>query len=324
MIVPKYWAEAQQTAQVANGQRTIKRFGWSDDSEAMAQQHAEQRLTEALATLNTTGNVRKVDHKIAYNGADGLPIREQVIAKQDDIVISRNSYGALCLNTPSVLFADIDCNPHHGGLIPTWILLLLVGLILSWTFPSNTMVSLGATALTLAMCLMLFKLDKRARTAKLQSQNQRQLDNIRSVSQRYPELHLRVYRTPAGYRILCMNELFDPRSDRAQQLLKDLQSDPLYMQLCINQRCFRARISPKPWRIGMNQALPSGGTWPIKAERLPPRNAWVQQYEKKSSRYASCHYIERLGAEQTLAEAEQVQRLHDEYCRALKTELPAG
>ena len=46
--------------------------------------------------------------RVAYNGSNGVPIREEVFAKHDDIIITRNLYGSLCLNTPNVLFADID------------------------------------------------------------------------------------------------------------------------------------------------------------------------------------------------------------------------
>ena len=37
-------------------------------------------------------------------GGIGLPIREEVLARNGDDVITRNSYGARCLNEPDVLF----------------------------------------------------------------------------------------------------------------------------------------------------------------------------------------------------------------------------
>lgn len=45
---------------------------------------------------------------MAYNGAQGVPIREEVLERHGDTVITRNGYGAKCLNTPDVLFADVD------------------------------------------------------------------------------------------------------------------------------------------------------------------------------------------------------------------------
>lgn len=54
---------------------------------------------------------------VPYTGADGVPIREENLAEHGSTVITRNSYGARCLNTPDVLFADID----HAPRTPAWL-----------------------------------------------------------------------------------------------------------------------------------------------------------------------------------------------------------
>jgi len=36
-----------------------------------------------------------------------VPIREEIVSRHGDTIITRNSYGARCLNTPNALFADI-------------------------------------------------------------------------------------------------------------------------------------------------------------------------------------------------------------------------
>jgi hypothetical protein len=38
-----------------------------------------------------------------YNGAAGVPIREEIVGRHGETVITRNSYGARCLNMPNVL-----------------------------------------------------------------------------------------------------------------------------------------------------------------------------------------------------------------------------
>jgi hypothetical protein len=58
---------------------------------------------------------------------------------------------------------------------------------------------------------------------------------IEAVSRRHPELHMRIYRTPLGLRVLLMNDTYTAASDRAQKLLKELGSDPVYRQMCHNQ-----------------------------------------------------------------------------------------
>lgn len=127
MIIPKYWAEAKTKTKFEGRQYTIKRFGWSDQSLEAAQIHAEQRVTSAIEQIKVDQNIRRIDHKVAYNGAEGLPIREEIVAQHDDVIITRNTYGALCLNTPDVLFADIDFIYHpNSKLYMTVFLLLLV------------------------------------------------------------------------------------------------------------------------------------------------------------------------------------------------------
>jgi hypothetical protein len=45
-----------------------------------------------------------------WNG--GTPIREEVLERRDESVMTRNSYGAHCLNTENVAIADIDFPPQ--------------------------------------------------------------------------------------------------------------------------------------------------------------------------------------------------------------------
>ncbi|MFT4843826.1 MAG: hypothetical protein ACI8UD_002340 [Planctomycetota bacterium] len=47
------------------------------------------------------------ERKLPYGGL-GLPIREEIVARNGADIITRNGYGARCLNEPDVLFADID------------------------------------------------------------------------------------------------------------------------------------------------------------------------------------------------------------------------
>lgn len=108
MIIPRYWADAKMAITMGGKTQTYRRFGWSNDSEANAELSARKRVEDACVRAKAGERVRRVDHKVAYNGAEGLPIREEVIKTFDDSVLSRNSYGSLCLNTPDVVFADVD------------------------------------------------------------------------------------------------------------------------------------------------------------------------------------------------------------------------
>ena len=80
-----------------------------------AQANADARANEAMARMLAGEKLHRRDHKIPYNGAEGLPIREEILSTHGEAVITRNSYGAHCLNTPNVLFADIDFQSRKTG-----------------------------------------------------------------------------------------------------------------------------------------------------------------------------------------------------------------
>ena len=108
MIVPDFWAEARKQHRTPRSQVTVRRFGWSTISQADAQAMAEKRVEEALERILSGQKLDRREKKRSYNGADGVPIREEVLARYGEEVITRNGYGAHCLNSPRVLFADID------------------------------------------------------------------------------------------------------------------------------------------------------------------------------------------------------------------------
>jgi hypothetical protein len=86
--------------------------------------------------------------------------------------------------------------------------------------------------------------------------------------------------------------------------------------MCLRQNCFRARVSPKPWRVGLSRHLRSRAVWPIAPEKLPDRLAWVSAYEQAASGYASCQFLTALGSGSSHPATLEVQRIHDEQCQA--------
>ncbi len=108
MIVPSFWAEGRVAERTGGKQVTVRRFGWSDESQAAAQAHADLRVREAFDRVQRGEQLPRFEYKRAYNGAEGVPIREEILERHGDVIITRNGYGARCLNTPNVLFADLD------------------------------------------------------------------------------------------------------------------------------------------------------------------------------------------------------------------------
>ena len=82
MIVPDFWAEARLQQPLGKRQATVRRWGWSDTSEADAQAMADARAAQAMADLQAGHTVARRERKQAYNGAQGLPIREEVGRKR--------------------------------------------------------------------------------------------------------------------------------------------------------------------------------------------------------------------------------------------------
>jgi hypothetical protein len=316
MIVPKFWAEGRIQRKSAGKQITVRRFGWSDVSQADAQANADRRTAEALARIDRGEILDRRELKRAYNGAEGVPIREEVVERHGETVITRNNYGALCLNTPNVLFADIDFNAIPGaGLTWTVIALLLAAAVaLGWWVHPGVGCFAAFWALVLGYFLAWWLSNLAIRFSGGYESGARK--RIARFLSHHPDWHLRLYRTPAGLRIMVMHRTFDPREEEVAAFFHTIGTDPIYVRMCIRQNCFRARVSPKPWRIGIHKHLKPTGVWPVDPERLPERHRWIEEYERKAKGFASCRFLESVGGNVMNVTVLEVQRLHDELCQA--------
>ncbi len=133
-----------------------------------------------------------------------------------------------------------------------------------------------------------------------------------------PELGVRVYRTAAGLRVLVTGAQAPPMSDRAREILTALDSDPLYVELCATHDSYRARLSPKPFRLG-ERALPVA--WPC-ADEASERAwlGWVDRYEEAARGWATCRLISASGPAPG-ADEQRLIDLHDERC-GVRERLP--
>jgi hypothetical protein len=317
MIVPQFWAEARIRDRIDGRQVTIRRFGWSDISQGEAQAHAETRVREALDRFRAGQEVVRRELKRAYNGSEGVPIREEIVSREGETVITRNSYGALCLNTPNVLFADIDFNHSPGWPLILAAMSLVAGGLLVAAWYGHW----GFACLAVFLAPMLGYLLSVGAQRVLVSLSGGHEANARARVERFlsghPDWYVRLYRTPAGLRVLVLSQTFDPSDPRVTEFFQALGTDPIYVRMCQRQHCFRARVSPKPWRIGIGHHLkPRPGVWPVDPERLPARQAWIDRYDRAAEGYASCQFIAALGSGRVDPAAADVQRLHDELSRA--------
>ncbi|HET7867922.1 MAG TPA: hypothetical protein VFL86_26250, partial [Burkholderiaceae bacterium] len=252
MIVPEFWAEGRVQEHLHGRPVTLRRFGWSDTSQDDAQRHADLRARDAFARLAAGQNVARRERKLAYNGAEGVPIREEIVSRHETTVVTRNLYGARCLNTPDVLFADIDFSVVLGPRLGLSVLVLLELAALALGQACNSwllglLAAAGGLLFSHGIATNLLRLF----VAIAGGAQERAQERVRRFCAAHPEWHLRVYRTPAGLRLLAMHRTFDPADAAVAECFRAVGADPVYVRMCLNQRCFRARVSPKPWRIGI-------------------------------------------------------------------------
>lgn len=326
MIVPDYWAEARKQHREPGKQVTVRRLGWSTLSQSDALEMAESRATEALTRILSGERLDRRERKTPYNGASGVPIREEVLSRHGEEVITRNSYGAHCLNTPHALFADIDFDSRGHGRITCALIILLAALSISagfyfhnWGLPFAVFVF--SLLLIDPLASLVFRFSKALRGGSERIARRR----IDSFLATHPEWNLRLYKTPGGIRLLATHQAFEPSAPEVQEFFSAVGTDPVYVRMCLNQQCFRARLTAKPWRIGISSHMrPRPGVWPVDPARLHLRTEWIARYEQVATGFAACHFLETLGSGTVHDSIRQVIALHDRESKSQQRDLPVA
>jgi hypothetical protein len=110
---------------------------------------------------------------------------------------------------------------------------------------------------------------------------------------------------------------YDPAGREAQDLMKATGTDPWFVRLCLAQKSFRARLTPKPWRVGV-KAPP--GEYPREGETSQRFAEWLREYESASRGYATCRFLETVGKGGLVGgEDHGLVELHDRATRADST-----
>lgn len=121
---------------------------------------------------------------------------------------------------------------------------------------------------------------------------QRLLENIRQACASDSSLGVRVYRTAHGWRLVLVGQGISLLSPRMHELFTRFHVDPNYARMCRLQRCWRARISPKPFYRGLKRfPLPLHSDW----EFEPAAASWIAAYESSTSGLAVCRLIAEIG-----------------------------
>ncbi len=280
MKFAKYWQKIDlNLTQQLFGKSKISVWGASNDSADAAMSAAKSRA-EKLKTFIASGFKDRTDYEY-WNGFIKEEIVEEVKSDNGTVlaVLTRNSYGATVLNTESVLFGDIDVDMTAVGLM------------------DRIFASFG----------------------KQKKDKPYYLEKIKNYQMKHPELSIKVYETFAGLRFAVTNKLYSPEEPQVKHMFNQLDVDPLYMRLCKQQICFRARLSPKPWRI--NMARP-GSRFPRASEQQQKDfDLWLKNYSLASARITTAKLLASFGSAKMHADVESVLKIHDRYACKNSSEL---
>src|SRR6266850_4398602 len=285
MNFPRFWAKGVPIHLVHEQDEEVSfsPWRWSNNS-----------LEEAQALANTAAQqlferFTKDGESPAHYGYFDRPLREQVLreltngAGQTSSVITRNAYGADILNCSGAMFLDVDTADDEAADRPPGLLARLFGKASTPAAPPR-------------------------------SPEKMLINKLETWLANHRDWNCRLYRTRAGFRLLATHALFDPETAASNGVFSALCVDPLYRRLCQVQKCFRARLTPKPWRC--NSRVPPA-RWPWNSARDEARfNEWQKRYSEKCRNLATCSFLGAFGSNTVHPEVEPVIAHHDEATRA--------
>ena len=306
MKIPRYWKQVFRHVEGVsfhkdhfkakdNNSADIFAWGYSDISEEDAEVQAEIRVDQIVEALASD-----IDEDFYYP----LSVLHEDILEELNFegngkaLITRNRYFSQILNTDNAMFVDVD--------VPTWDVR-----------PAGFWQRLFGKASQVETKNKI-EIEKRYKDA---------LNKVENYAAGDSKAGFLVYRTFAGFRLIASHKTFDPTSQETQKIFDALGTDPLYQKLCKAQECFRARLTPKFWRL--NKEL---GIYPSIKFRLTPSmvsdwteeherrvkdfDEWIESYEKQHISHATCVFIKHIGNQEVSKELEPLIELHDKITQS--------
>lgn len=120
----------------------------------------------------------------------------------------------------------------------------------------------------------------------------------------------RIYETTKGLRIIGKKYL-DPSNKKNVQMMRKLNVDRLYLVLSRKQQCYRARLTPKPYRLKIKTIKIRT---PLACETASYKS-WSSMYDNASRNVTVAKHIKSIGRDFS---NERVIRYHDEKCQSDK------
>jgi hypothetical protein len=150
-------------------------------------------------------------------------------------------------------------------------------------------------------------------------QQKEALSNLRQWVGEHPGQSWNAYRTAAGLRLIRTDapQLCDDSYDAVCCAIDG--SDDLYRKLCHEQQAFRARVSPKPARCGIeypywNPYDAAGGGWAYSDPNSTIVPLTIKAYEILAAQYKVCELVEIVGPGFVHPDIYSTVTLHDFLC----------
>jgi hypothetical protein len=277
MRVPRHWVCEVVEAKDSRGEvHRGEAWGWSETDVEEAKQRARTSAERVADWLVRGGREPVPSRSAEYLYNLDRPPREEIVQELHDAagettaLITRNVYGALVLNTRDLMFIDVDFPPRREpGMLDR-----LFGKAIPADGEEDAVVS-----------------------------------RVQQWCSANADLGVRLYRTAAGLRIALTGQSMQPNSEDSRRILDELGSDPLYRRLCEAQECFRARLTPKPWRMHCD-VPPSRFPFADAAKEQAYRE-WQRDYDETAPRFATCQLVNAYGAKEPHPELSPLLNLHD-------------
>ena len=125
-----------------------------------------------------------------------------------------------------------------------------------------------------------------------------------------------IYETCNGFRLLVTSQSAPPADREVSRLMTEFKADKLYSTLCRKHDCYRARLTPKPFRIGAKIPVMTA----MNIDTCESQD-WIKSYEAKSGQYAICKLIQENENPPVNDLICEVKELHEKYCLGDKLKL---
>ncbi|MGJ9505308.1 hypothetical protein [Actinotignum sp. GS-2025c] len=331
MKIYPFWARESAPVSTTSGPATVAQWGWSANSEEEAHKVARARLHRLVARIAELGQFPR-ERQARAEYYPGTPLREEILSVLSTAngtptcAITRNRYGAEVLNTSDILIADVDVPELEeaarargrkragaraaGSRKPGFFARLFGFGAKKQERPAGSAFD-PAPAPDPASIPGLITETAPVRQYMIEAELIA-FDRIEHFARLNAAWPIFVYRTFKGFRVIVAVEGIAADSGEAQMILNQLGSDPLYMRLCRVYESYRARLTAKPWRVGM--AAPAV-RWPeydassalcdpVAREKM---QRWLAQYDDARAGHATTRFLAAFGPAPTGRAAEVVE-----------------